>query len=201
MEKLSISQVVVVEGRYDKAKLSSLIDGVIVATNGFGIYKDRQKLDFLRRAARQCGVIILTDSDAAGFQIRNYLANAIGEGQVLHAYIPDVYGKEHRKAAPGKEGKLGVEGVEAKLIVAALQRAGALSPTGQSKTGDITSATLYEDGLLGGEGSAALRRRLSKSLGLPERLSASALIEALNLLLTPQEYKQALMSLKSKETT
>ena len=182
MEKLSISQVVVVEGRYDKAKLSSLIDGVIVATNGFGIYKDRQKLDFLRRAARQCGVIILTDSDAAGFQIRNYLANAIGEGQVLHAYIPDVYGKEHRKAAPGKEGKLGVEGVE-------------------SKTGDITSATLYEDGLLGGEGSAALRRRLSKSLGLPERLSASALIEALNLLLTPQEYKQALMSLKSKETT
>ena len=127
MEKLKVSQVIVVEGRYDKAKLSSLVDAVIVTTNGFGIYKDSQTLGYLRQAARRCGVIILTDSDAAGFQIRNYLANAIGEGQVLHAYIPDIYGKERRKASPGREGKLGVEGVEARLIVAALQKAGARS--------------------------------------------------------------------------
>ena len=125
-----------------------------------------QTLGYLRQAARRCGVIILTDSDAAGFQIRNYLANAIGEGQVLHAYIPDIYGKERRKASPGREGKLGVEGVEARLIVAALQKAGARSRA-QDGTGAVTTATLYEDGLLGAPNSAALRRRLAKSLGLP----------------------------------
>lgn len=201
MKRLKLDRPLIVEGRYDKSKLASFLDGVIITTGGFDIFRDHKRLEMIRTLAKEKGIIILTDSDVAGFRIRSYLKGAIPQERIINAYIPDVYGKEHRKAAPGKEGKLGVEGVEAKLIVAALQRAGALSPTGQSKTGDITSATLYEDGLLGGEGSAALRRRLSKSLGLPERLSASALIEALNLLLTPQEYKQALMSLKSKETT
>ena len=162
---------------------------MIVTTNGVGIYKDSQTLGYLRQAARRCGVIILTDSDAAGFQIRNYLANAIGEGQVLHAYIPDIYGTERRKAAPGREGKLGVEGMTPEILLQALRRGGAtfVGEAAPSAAVPITKADLLDRGLIG-PGSTQKRQQLLKNLELPEHLTPNALLETLNLLMSREEF-------------
>lgn len=192
---LKIKEAIVVEGRYDKNTLSQLVDAVILETSGFGIFQDSAQLALLRRLAGQRGIIILTDSDGAGFVIRNYLKGAIHPAQVKHAYIPDIRGKERRKRAGGKEGKLGVEGMSPAVLEAALRRAGATFLTEEPRTAPrgrlITKADLFADGLSGGPGSAARRRALLRGLNLPERLTPNALLPVLNALLTYEEYKAA----------
>lgn len=182
MTRLKVHEAVVVEGKYDKIKLASLIDGLIVETHGFGIYRDRALLALLRRLADARGLLILTDSDGAGFQIRNFLRGSIDPSKIRHAYIPDVLGKEKRKAKPGKEGKLGVEGMPLAVLRAALLRAGIESTPAQSAARPITKSDLYTLGLSGGQDSAARRQLVQKELGLPSRLSANAFLQVLNAL-------------------
>ena len=178
-----IREAIVVEGRYDKNTLSQIVDAPILETSGFGIFKDKEQLKLLRQIAQTRGLIILTDSDGAGFVIRNYLKSAIDPKYIKHAYIPDIYGKERRKTAPGKEGKLGVEGMKQDVILEALRRAGAtiVGDCGTRMEG-IKKQDLVELGLSGGSGSAAKRLALIKRLDLPEHMSANALLQALNLL-------------------
>lgn len=181
---ISVKEVIVVEGRYDRNTLSQVFDAVIVETSGFGVFNDREKLALLRRLAEARGLVVLTDSDGAGFVIRNYIKGAIDPALVKMAYIPDVPGKERRKSSPSKEGKLGVEGMSAEVLIAALRRAGATlsGETATHRTGGITKATLYELGLSGRPDSAARRRELLKKLDLPEKLGANALLDVLNAL-------------------
>ncbi len=186
---IKLTQTVIVEGKYDKIKLSSFLDAVIIETGGFAIYKDPEKLALIRALAKKTGILILTDSDRAGFQIRSYLKGAIPDGQVLHAYIPDVLGKERRKTAPSKEGKLGVEGIAKEHILTALKQAGVTASDRVQDEPRITKLDLYTDGLSGGQNSAALRHALLKQLNLPERLSANALVEVLNAFYTREQYK------------
>ena len=175
-----------VEGRYDKNTLSQLVDTVILETSGFAIFQDAERLVLLRRLAQARGLIMLTDSDGAGFVIRNYLKGAIDPALVKHAYIPDRYGKERRKRRPGKEGKLGVEGMPPQVLEQTLRQAGAtfLDEAGETPPPKraITKADLYAAGLSGGEGSAQRRRELLKTLDLPEHLSPNALLVVLNAL-------------------
>jgi len=186
----AIKEVIVVEGRYDKNTLRQVVDATVVETGGFGVFKDRERLALLRRLAAQRGLILLTDSDGAGFVIRNYLKGAIPKEQIKQAYIPDIYGKERRKTAPGKEGKLGVEGMRPEILLQALERAGATFEDGESAprgARPITKADLYELGLTGRADSAARRAELLRKLELPEHMTANALLEALNILYTREE--------------
>lgn len=185
---IKLKQAIVVEGRYDKNTLAQLVDAPIFETNGFGVMKDRKLLDFLRRVAEKRGLIILTDPDGAGFVIRNFLKGALPKDRVLHAYIPDIYGKERRKAHAGKEGKLGVEGMTPEILRAALQNAGAQTEQTDMPSSLITKTDLFLAGLSGGKDSAAKRQRLQKTLRLPEHLGANALLDALNLLMTREEF-------------
>ncbi len=184
-----IREVIVVEGRYDKNTLKQVVDATVVETNGFGVFNDKERLALLRRLAGERGLILLTDSDGAGFVIRNFLKGAIPKNRLKQAYIPDIYGKERRKAAPGKEGKLGVEGMRPEVLLQALERAGAtFEDGGTARTGrEITKADLYALGLTGTPDSGAKRAALLKKLGLPERMTANAMLEALNLLYTREE--------------
>ena len=193
---LKIKEAIVVEGRYDKNTLSQIVDAPILETSGFGIFKDREQMSFLRQVAERRGLIVFTDSDGAGFVIRNRIKSAIPEKYLKHAYIPDVYGKEKRKAAPGKEGKLGVEGLPPEILLDALRRAGA-TIEGQDSPGKkgITKQDLMARGLSGGANAGAKRQLLLKKLGLPERMSANAMLQALNLLCTPEELDLILESL------
>lgn len=186
---IKLTQTVIVEGKYDKIKLSSFLDAVIIETGGFAIYKNPEKLALIRALAKQTGILILTDSDRAGFQIRSYLKGAIPDGQVLHAYIPDVLGKERRKTVPSKEGKLGVEGVAKESILFALKQAGVTACDRAQDEPKITKLDLYNDGLSGGQNSAPLRQALLQKLNLPERLSANALVEVLNAFYSVDQYK------------
>lgn len=189
---IKLRQAIVVEGRYDKNALCQLVDAPVIETHGFGVMKDRRLLGFLRQVAAARGLIILTDSDGAGFVIRNFLKGALPPEQVLHAYIPDVPGKERRKRAPGKEGKLGVEGMKPAVLLEALRRAGATfedRETAAGSRGDpITKADLFALGLTGGTDSAAKRRALLKQLDLPEHLTPNGMLEALNLLYSREEF-------------
>lgn len=189
---IRVREAIVVEGRYDKNKLSALVDGIIVETEGFGIFRDREKLAYLKRLARERGLIVLTDSDGAGFVIRGKLSSQIPKEQLKHAYIPDIPGKERRKAAPSKEGKLGVEGMELSTLRLALERAGATieENSAPAEPGKLTKADLYTLGLSGEEESALRRKRLQKLLGLPERLSANGLLQALNALYPGKEFRE-----------
>ena len=175
---IRVREVLVVEGRYDKNTLSQIFDAVILETGGFGIFSDREKLALLRRLADARGLVVLTDSDGAGFVIRNYLKGALDPSKVKHAYIPDVAGKEKRKSSPSKEGKLGVEGVSPELLRRALEESGAVA--GEAYRGRMEKSDFVELGLSGGAGSAEKRRALARALGLPERLSANALLRVLN---------------------
>ena len=188
---VKIKEAIVVEGRYDKNTLSQIVDAPIFETSGFGIFKDKQQLALLRKVAQRRGLIVLTDSDGAGFVIRNHIKSAIPGKYLKHAYIPDIPGKEKRKSAPGKEGKLGVEGMPKELLLDALRRSGATieGEEGASSKG-ITKQDLMELGLSGGPDSSAKRRDLMKKLGFPEHLSANALLQALNLLYTPEELEK-----------
>lgn len=195
---LKIKEAIVVEGRYDKNTLSQVVDAVILETAGFGVFKDQERLALLRRLAQQRGIIVLTDSDGAGFVIRNFLKGAIPPEQVKHAYIPDIRGKERRKRAPGKEGKLGVEGMPPQLLLEALERAGATFLDGdgpRSPRGELTLAQLYVLGLTGRPDSAQRRQALLKRLDLPEHMSAKALLTVLNALYTSDEVIQLVQTL------
>lgn len=185
---LKINEVIVVEGRYDKNALSQVVDAIILETGGFGIFNDRQKQKLLRSMAEKRGLIVLTDSDGAGFVIRNFIKGCVDPRYVKHAYIPDIYGKERRKAAPSKEGKLGVEGMRPQVLLEALRRAGASVSEGTEQTPAITKADLYARGLSGGEGSAQKRKALQSRLDLPEHLSADALLDVLNALMSREEF-------------
>ena len=181
-----IKEVIVVEGRYDKNTLSQIVDATVITVGGFSVFNDKEKLAFLRRLAAEKGLIVLTDSDGAGFVIRNYLKGALPKEQVKQAYIPDVQGKERRKRRAGKEGKLGVEGMKPDVLLEALRRAGAtfLDETGEDLPArePITKADLFALGLTGGADSAVRRKALLKRLELPEHLTANGMLEALNLL-------------------
>lgn len=189
-----IREVIVVEGRYDKNTLSQAVDATVVTLNGFAVFNDKEKLAFLRRLAEKRGLIVLTDSDGAGFVLRNFLKGALPRDRVKQAYIPDVKGKERRKRKSGKEGKLGVEGMRPEVLLEALRRAGAaFEDEAPAERGDpLAKADLFALGLSGGEGSAERRRRLLKRLDLPERLTANGLLEALNLLFTREELEALL---------
>ena len=180
-----VREVIIVEGRYDKHTLSQVVDATILETRGFGVMKDKALQRLFRQAAEKRGLILLTDSDGAGFVIRNYLKGLLPGGLVKHAYIPDISGKERRKAAPGKEGKLGVEGMPPQVLLEALERAGAVFEDGgasEEERRPVTKADFYQLGLTGGPDSGAKRAALLKKLGLPERMTANALLEAVNLL-------------------
>lgn len=187
---LKIKEAIVVEGRYDKNTLSQVVDAPILETAGFGIMKDKAQLSLLRRVAKDRGLIVFTDSDGAGFVIRNFLKGAIPAQNLKHAYIPDIYGKERRKAAPGKEGKLGVEGMKPDVIVECLKRCGATfeGETAARERMEITKLDLVELGLSGGAGSDRKRKILLKKLKLPEHMSANAMLQALNLLYRREEF-------------
>jgi ribonuclease M5 len=189
---LRIKEAIVVEGRYDKNTLSQLVDTVILETTGFGIFKNQEKLRLLRKIAQARGLIILTDSDGAGFVIRNYLKGSLPSELVKHAYIPDIHGKEHRKRHWGSEQKLGVEGMSQAVLEAALRRSGATfleqTEVAQSAAVPITKTDLYLCGLTGGDGSAQLRQRLLKQLDLPEHLTPNGLLPVLNALYERDEF-------------
>lgn len=187
---VKIKEAIVVEGRYDKNTLSQVVDAPILETAGFGIMKDKAQLNLLRRVARERGLIVFTDSDGAGFVIRNFLKGAIEPKYLKHAYIPDIYGKERRKSAPGKEGKLGVEGMKPEVILECLQRSGATfegENTAEARQ-EITKQDFVELGLSGGQGSDQRRKKLRMKLKLPEHMSANALLQAVNLLYRREEF-------------
>ena len=193
---VKIKEAIVVEGRYDKNTLSQILDAPILETSGFGIFKDKQQMALLRRIAETRGLIVFTDSDGAGFVIRNHIKSAIPGKYLKHAYIPDIYGKEKRKAAPGKEGKLGVEGMTRDVILESLRRAGA-TIEGEAVPGSqqITKQDLMELGLSGGPDASANRLKLLKKLNLPERMSPNAMLQALNLLYNLEELQAILQNL------
>ena len=185
---VKVKEAIVVEGRYDKNTLSQILDAPILETSGFGIFKDKQQMALLRRIAETRGLIVFTDSDGAGFVIRNHIKSAIPGKYLKHAYIPDIYGKEKRKTAPGKEGKLGVEGMTRDVILDSLRRAGATfeDETAEKTAGEITKADLMDLGLYG-PGSNERRGALIKKLGFPEKISTNGFLQAVNLLYTKNE--------------
>jgi len=195
---VSVKEVIVVEGRYDKNTLSQIVDATIVTTDGFAIFKAPEKQAMLRRLAEQRGIILFTDPDGAGMVIRGFLRGIVDPKLVKNAYIPDVFGKERRKSASSKEGKLGVEGMTAEIILNALKAAGATF--GDSESADygagITKADLYELGLSGRENSAELRKTLQQAYALPERMSANALLQVLNVLTTKEELESLLSAFR-----
>ena len=204
---IRIKEAIIVEGKYDKVKLSSLIDGLILETRGFGIFKDKRQMELIRKLADSRGIIVLTDSDAAGFVIRGHLNSSVDNSKIKHAYIPDVFGKEKRKEKSSKEGKLGVEGVDAALILEALTRAGAtiLGKEAASETlleipdAKIIKADLFDWGLSGGAGSKERRRMLLDYLKLPEHLAPNSLVKVLNSMLTREDCENLIAKLFSEK--
>lgn len=197
MDKVRIKEAILVEGRYDKNTLSQILDAAILETKGFGIFKDQAQMRLLRQVAQRRGLIVFTDSDGAGLVIRNHIKSAIPAQYLKHAYIPDVMGKERRKASPGKEGKLGVEGMSREVLLQALMRAGATFEDADDVRGKgITKQDLMALGLSGGANAAQKRRMLLKHLNLPENLSANAMVQALDLLYTPEELASEVRALE-----
>ena len=185
---IKLKEAVIVEGKYDAVKLSNFIDALIITTEGFGIFKNKEKLKFLRRLAKEKGLIVLTDSDSAGFMIRNFICSAVPEENVKNVYIPDIYGKEKRKDTPSAEGKLGVEGVSEDVIIKALQKAGVNSVKTKEERRMITNIDLFEYGFSGRENSKEKRKKLLSLLELPERMSTSSLVKVLNSFVTYEEF-------------
>lgn len=188
---IKISKPVIVEGKYDIIKLSNMIDGLIIKTDGFGIFKDKEKQHLLRRLADEKGIIVLTDSDSAGFMIRNFISGVVSKDKITNVYIPDVFGKEKRKAEGGKEGKLGVEGMSEKVLYEAFCKAGVFCEKSEKNERRlITNLDLYEHGLSGKSDSKKKRQALLKSLALPERMSTSSLVKILNTFVTYEEFTE-----------
>ncbi|MBQ5841351.1 MAG: DUF4093 domain-containing protein [Clostridia bacterium] len=198
-----VRQAIVVEGKYDTIRVRSAVDALVVETNGFGIFRDKARLEMLRQLARERGLVILTDSDSAGALIRNHLLGAIPAQQIRLAYVPPRMGKERRKAAPSKEGLLGVEGIDNATVIAALERAGAIFEEEETPSADkmhLTKVDLVEAGLSGTADSADRRRRVLEKLGLPLQLSANRLLEVVNATLTPAEWQELLQELPKTAT-
>ena len=197
---VKIKEAIVVEGRYDRNTLSQIVDAPIFETNGFGIFKNKEQMALLRTVAQKRELIVMTDSDGAGFVIRNHLKSAIPGAYLKHAYIPDIAGKEKRKAAPGKEGKLGVEGMRPEVILEALRACGATfdDETQDSPRTAITKQDFVELGLSGGTDSSVKRLCVQKAMNLPEHMSANALLQALNLLMTADELRNLVTTLEKK---
>ena len=186
---LRLKQVVVVEGKYDKIKLSSILDTTIIETDGFSIFSDSEKLSMLRLLAKKCGLIIITDSDFAGFRIRNFLKNSITEGEIIHVYLPDIKGKEKRKAKPSKEGLLGLEGICQREIMLALERAGVSDCVDtKSQANKISRLDLYNLGLSGSKNSSQKRAAVLKALNLPSHLSTSSLPDVLSSVISREDF-------------
>lgn len=188
---IKIDKVIIVEGRYDKIKLSSMIDGIIIETEGFGIFKDKDKQKLIRKLAETKGIAILTDSDSAGFVIRNFITSIVPKEYITNVYIPDIYGKEKRKDSPSKEGKLGVEGISAEILKEAFKKAGiGVSQSETNERKKITLNDFFDDGLTGDTQSKRKRTDLLKKLDLPERMSTKAMLDILNTFITYDEYKK-----------
>lgn len=184
-----VSEVIVVEGKYDKNTLSQVVDAVIIETSGFGVFNNREKQQLLRTLAEKRGMIVFTDSDGAGFVIRNFIKGCVDPKYLKHAYIPDIYGKERRKAKSSKEGKLGVEGMKPEVLLGALIDAGAtVDGVSADKKSRISKADMYARGYTGGEESSKKRAELLKKLGLPEKMTAGALLDVLNVLMSREEF-------------
>ena len=191
---IKINEAVIVEGKYDKIKLSNILDALIIETNGFGIYKDKERRDFIRRLAKERGLIILTDSDHSGFQIRNFIANCAKGGSVQHLYIPDVYGKERRKEQPSKEGKLGVEGISDDILIKLFSDNGVEYENSQPRE-LITNYDLFAAGISGTPQAGKKKKKLLKQLNLPEFLSTNSLLDCLNSMMSKSEFETLLKSL------
>lgn len=194
---IKIDRVVIVEGKYDKIKLSSILDAVIIETDGFGIFNNKEKQALIRKLAETKGILILTDSDSAGFVIRSFIKGIVPAEHIKHAYIPDIFGKEKRKTEYSKEGKLGVEGIKPEIIIDALEKAGVFcEESDASQKREITKLDLFEDGLSGRADSSQMRKKLLKHLGLPERITSNALVQILNTFLSFEDYKKAIEEIK-----
>ncbi len=196
--KLHIDGAIIVEGKYDKIHLSQLVDCPIIVTNGFRIFKDEETKSLIRFYANRGGVTILTDSDAAGFKIRSYIKSFVPADKLHNVYIPDVFGKEKRKTEASKEGKLGVEGIDIRILISAFEKAGVIANERKEPARPITRMDLYEDGLMGGTDSASKRRLLSTSLDLPARLSTNGLLEVLNHIISYEEYKRIIKNVEEQ---
>lgn len=192
---IKLDRPVIVEGKYDVIKLSGFLDALIIKTDGFGIFKDKEKQKLLARLAGEKGIIVLTDSDGAGFVIRSFISSIIPPDRITHVYIPDISGKERRKKGFSAEGKLGVEGVEEKILLEAFEKAGVTASLSAEKRRLITNLDLFEHGLSGRENSAQKRRLLLKRLALPERLSTSSLVKILNTFVTYEEFEKTVKEL------
>ena len=191
-----VKETIVVEGRYDVNTLKQCVDAHVVETAGFGVFNDEEKRKLIQLLAKRNGIIVFTDSDGAGFVIRNFLKGIVNEGTVKHAYIPEIEGKERRKTKASKEGMLGVEGMRPEIIISALERAGATFNDDKiSKRANLTKADMFEYGLCGRDNSSALREKLALSLGLPRLMSANALLAAINLIFSKEEFENAIESL------
>ncbi|MCQ2480034.1 MAG: DUF4093 domain-containing protein [Clostridia bacterium] len=195
---LKTDKIIIVEGKYDKIKLSSIIDAVIIATDGFGIFKDKEKQKFLRKLSEKKEIVILTDSDSAGFVIRNFLSGILPKSKIINAYIPDIFGKEKRKTEASKEGKLGVEGVSAEIIKDALQKAGVLVSEENENKKLVTKQDFYLDGLTGGADSKEKRLRLLKHLDLPQKMTTNSMIEIINTFMSYDDYKKAVEEIEKR---
>lgn len=197
---ISVKEAIIVEGRYDKIKLSSIVSSPIIDTGGFRVFKDKEKQNLIKKISAQRGLLVLTDSDSAGFVIRNFLKGIVPENELKHAYVPQLKGKEKRKAEASKEGLLGVEGMDEQIIVRAIQNSGAtiLNYDKKVKSGDIEKSDLYELGLSGRENSAVLREKLLKYLQLPSYLTTNAMLTALNCLYSLEELKELIDNIKNE---
>lgn len=184
---IKVKEAVIVEGKYDKIKLSNILDGLIVEINGFGIYKDKNRIKFIRKLAEERGIIIITDSDHSGFQLRNFIASSVGKDKVKHIYIPDVYGKEKRKDKPSKEGKIGVEGISDDVLRELFEKGGVVCLDANSEN-RITNYDLFEAGLSGAPNATQNKKKLLKKLNLPEFLSTNSLLSYLNSVMTGDEF-------------
>ncbi len=190
---LKIERTIIVEGNYDKIKLGNIVDAHIIATNGFRIFRDKAMKDMISALCKKTGIIILTDSDRAGFVIRNHIKSFCHEGEIINVYIPDVKGKEKRKAEPSKEGLLGVEGMEDEVLLKLLSEA----DVKREKKSEVSYYEFYSDGFAGGMGSASLREKFLKEVNLPKRLSAKEMLNVINRLLTPEEYRKIREKIKA----
>ncbi len=193
---IKLDKPVIVEGKYDKIRLSGFIDAVIIETDGFRIFSDKEKRAFIRQLAKTKGIIVMTDSDSAGFRIRNFIRNISSDGEVINVYIPDVFGKEKRKTEPSKEGKLGVEGLSEDVITQALTKAGVFhTESKNTQCRQVTVTDLFEDGLTGSDNSRERKQKLLKSLSLPSKMSNSQLLKLINTFMTYDDYKKAVNEL------
>lgn len=192
MEKLVIPQVIIVEGKYDKIKLSSIIDGLIIQTNGFRIYKDKEKLALIKTLAQKKGVVIVTDSDVAGFKLRGFIRSIAKDAKLFNIYIPQIEGKEKRKESYSKEGFLGVEGIEAQTLRELFIKSGCISGCAETKSQEkrIERLDFFEDGLMGGENSSEKRQALLKKIQLPSYVTTNSLLQIINSLISYEDYKK-----------